>query len=378
MRCSAYIHIPFCSHKCDFCDFVAFAGVTNQEDEYCAVVCEEISTRLKALDAKPRLTSIFYGGGTPGLIKPSNISKIHSALLERTDLVPGAEVTLETTPQSINSAKAGEWIAIGINRLSVGVQSFRDDELLAIGRDHQRAQAVEGLEAAVDAGFRNVSVDLMYGLPTQVLSSWNESIKELLKLAQRLNYIQHVSAYALDLAANSPLKMRFPESSSSYPTEENFIAMYELLVSSLERAGFPQYEISNFSKPGFQSVHNLNYWNNGEYLGFGVGAHRYLGGYRSSNWRSLGRYLRDYMGNQTIELIEPSLRVREAIMLGLRRTDGIDLSRFAEEYGVNILEQFGKSIDKLKAGQFIEVDNDRLKLSSKGVPVSNSVIVEFI
>ncbi|PWT97931.1 MAG: hypothetical protein C5B53_07375 [Candidatus Melainabacteria bacterium] len=378
MDFSAYIHIPFCSHKCDFCDFVAFAGVTNQEDTYCQVVCEEISTRLEALDAKPRLTSVFYGGGTPGLIKPSNIFKIHNALLERTNLVSGAEVTLETTPQSITNAKASEWLAIGINRLSVGVQSFCDDELIAIGRDHNRAQAVEGLVTVVDAGFRNVSVDLMYALPTQVLASWKETIEELLRLAECLEYIQHVSAYALDLAANSPLKMRFPESSASYPSEENFIAMYELLIKSLSRGGFFQYEISNFSKPGFQSVHNLNYWRNGEYLGFGVGAHRYVGGYRTSNWRSLGRYLRDYMGNQTIELIEPSTRLREAIMLGLRMTDGIDLRRFSQEYGVNILEQFGQSIERLKAGDFIEVNNHQLKLSSKGVPVSNSIIAEFI
>lgn len=378
MDFSAYIHIPFCSHKCDFCDFVAFAGVTNQEDEYCEVVREEISARIKALGTKPRVTSIFYGGGTPGLIKPSNISKIHSVLLERSELVSGAEVTLETTPQSVSAAKASEWIAIGINRLSVGVQSFRDNELVAMGRDHNRTQAVDGLVAAVDGGFRNVSVDLMYGLPSQDLASWNETIADFLRLADELKYIQHVSAYGLDLAANSPLKMRIPESSSSYPTEEAFIAMYELLVSSLRDAGFFQYEISNFSKPGFQSTHNLNYWDNGEYLAFGVGAHRYVGGYRTSNWRSLGRYLRDYMGNQTIELIEPSLRIREGIMLGLRRTDGIDLRRFAQKYGVNILEQFRQSIELLKQGDFIEVDEDRLKLSAKGVPVSNSVIAEFI
>ena len=172
--------------------------------------------------------------------------------------------------------------------------------------------------------------------------------------------------------------MRFPMSSSSYPAEDQFIAMYELLVASLEHSQFVQYEISNFSKPGFQSVHNLNYWNNGQYLGFGVGAHRYTSGYRSSNWRSLSRYLRDYMGNQTNELINPSLRAKEAIMLGLRRREGIDLGRFAEEYGVNILKQFSQSIERLEAGNFIELVDGKLRLSSKGVPVSNSVIAEFI
>jgi oxygen-independent coproporphyrinogen-3 oxidase len=378
MQLSAYIHIPFCSHKCDFCDFVAFAGLTHLEDEYCRIVCEEIKTRLRVLDAKPSLTSIFYGGGTPGLISPSNISKIHSTLLSHALLVPGAEVTLETTPQAIDAVKASDWLAIGINRLSVGVETLNDSELSAIGRDHTRNQAIEGLATAVKAGFENVSCDLMYGLPTQDLDSWNNTIQDLLNLAHQLEYIRHISAYALDLAVKSPLLMRFPMSSSSYPAEDQFIAMYELLVASLEHSQFVQYEISNFSKPGFQSVHNLNYWNNGQYLGFGVGAHRYTSGYRSSNWRSLSRYLRDYMGNQTNELINPSLRAKEAIMLGLRRREGIDLGRFAEEYGVNILKQFSQSIERLEAGNFIELVDGKLRLSSKGVPVSNSVIAEFI
>lgn len=378
MVLTAYIHIPFCAHKCDFCDFVAFAGVDELEDEYCQIVCQEIAERLGGWQTKPDLAAVFYGGGTPGWIKPSNISKIHRTLATHACIAPGAEITLETTPHAVSKEKAADWRSIGISRLSVGVESFKDEELRAIGRDHDRAQAISGLETAVDAGFTNVSLDLMYGLPTQDVKSWQETLEDVLALDKRLKHVQHVSAYALDLSVNSPLRMRFSEASLAYPQEGQFIAMYELLVETLRQGGFCQYEISNFSKPGFQSSHNLNYWNNGEYLAFGVGAHRYVGGWRSSNWRSLSRYLKDYLGNQTNELVDPSTRVREAIMLGLRRMEGIDLDQFRQQYGVNILEDFAGAIERLRSGDFLRFENGKLSLSSKGVPVSNSVIAELI
>jgi oxygen-independent coproporphyrinogen-3 oxidase len=378
MILSAYIHIPFCSHKCDFCDFVAFAGLTHLEDQYCQIVCEEIGKRLNKLDTSPKLTSIFYGGGTPGLIKPTNISKIHDQLLSHAGLVEGAEITLETTPQAITSTKARDWLALGINRLSVGVESFLDKELSVIGRDHNRQEAIHGLNDAVAAGFVNVNCDLMYGLPTQDIESWQSSLQDLIALAEQLKHIQHVSAYALDLAANSPLRMRFPEGSSAYTQDSEFVAMYEALVDRLEQAGFEQYEISNFSKPGFQSTHNLNYWNNSEYLAFGVGAHRYIGGYRSSNWRSLHRYMEDCLGTETNEFIDQPTRVKEGIMLGLRKLAGIDVASFADVYGINLVERFPKQISALQSGGFLQLCDGKLRLTSKGVPVSNSVIMQFI
>lgn len=378
MILSAYVHIPFCSHKCDFCDFVAFAGLTHLEDEYCQVVVDEIIGRLKSLDTKPQLTSIFYGGGTPGLIKPANIAKIQEALLSRASLADNAEISLETTPQAINKVNAAEWLALGINRLSVGVESFQDNELQAIGRDHTRQQAIEGLTLAYEAGFVNVNVDLMYGLPTQDLDSWHRSLNDLCGLALSLPNIVHISAYALDLAHNSPLRLRFDPSSHTYADEIEFVAMYEALISTLKAEGYTQYEISNFSKPGFQSSHNLTYWNNSEYLAFGAGAHRYIGGWRSSNWRSFQRYMQDALGSETNEFIDPATRLKESLMLGLRKMSGINIATLSRDYGINIMERFAKEIETLQSGGFIEVLDGCLHLTTKGVPVSNSIIEQFI
>jgi len=379
MALSAYIHIPFCSHKCDFCDFAAFAGVDHLEDQYGEIVCEEIRLRMGNGSARPpELASIFFGGGTPGLVKPETLTRIKDTLIEFVPLAPKAEVCLETTPHAISSAKAHQWRASGINRLSIGIESLQDDELRSIGRDHTRDQALQGLEAACCAGFSNVSCDFMYALPTQTLESWKITLAEFIELTQRYPQIKHASAYGLHLAQNSPLYSRFPRGSSSYPDEELFEQMYFALVDRLESEGFQQYEVSNFARPGFESVHNFAYWNNSEYLAFGVSAHRYVGGVRSSNWRSLKRYMKDCLGDETREAIDLATRIREAIMLGLRLRSGVDLAAFETEYGYSLTDSLHKPLAKLQSGGFVEVAGGKLRITSKGVPVSNSIIAELI
>jgi oxygen-independent coproporphyrinogen-3 oxidase len=375
---SAYIHIPFCAHKCDFCDFAAFASVGHLEDAYCAIVCDEINKRIDQLEEKPTLTSVFYGGGTPGLIQPANIRRIQETLTKRVHLIDCAEITLETTPSAVTLDKAVDWLAIGVNRLSIGIESLIDSELKAIGRHGSVGEAIACLSAASSAGFNNINCDLMYGLPGQNLESWQRSLSGLISWAQRFQEIKHISAYALELAHNSPLLNRYPLDSRAYPQEDEFVEMYHALINTLSQADFQQYEISNFAKQGFQSRHNLNYWNNCQYLAFGVGAHRYINGMRSANFRQLRRYMEDNLGNETFEQIDGQIAVREAIMLGLRKMEGIDIESFALNYGINILERFDKQIAKLDSGGFIVLSDGKLKLSSKGVPVSNSVISEFI
>jgi oxygen-independent coproporphyrinogen III oxidase len=377
MIVSIYIHIPFCSYKCDFCDLAAVAGLSNLEDDYCQIVCNEIDSRLSQLDEKPNISSIFYGGGTPGLLESAKIAKIQTKLLNWVHLTDGAEITLETTPSAISQSKVSDWLALGINRLSIGLQSLEDSELLAIGRGHSSDQALSGICQAVEGGFTNVCCDLMYGLPTQTLASWEKSLSKLLKLSSELKYIQHISAYALSIAQNPPLLNRFPKNSSVYPDDDLYNQMYELLVLTLAESAFTQYEISNFSKTNYQSRHNLNYWSNREYQAFGMSAHRYLDGIRSSNWRSLTRYMRDFLGNETSEVIDRKTKMKEAIMLGLRLTAGIDLVAFEQEHGINLLNQFDRELKKLKSGNFLEVASGRLKLTSKAVLVSNLVISEF-
>jgi oxygen-independent coproporphyrinogen III oxidase len=377
MTISAYIHIPFCSHKCDFCDFAAFAGVNHLEDEYCTIICEEISQRLTLLPVDDQLSSIFYGGGTPGLIAPDNLRRIQNHLLSLISLAPSADIELETTPHSVTSAKAAAWLEQGITRLSIGVESLLDDELQSIGRDHTRAQAYAGIKTATDAGFENINCDLMYALPTQTLETWRRSLEDLLILAKANPAIKHLSAYSLHLAGNSPLFSRFPKDSSAYPNEELYVQMYELLIEMTAAYGFEQYEISNFCRPGYQSKHNLSYWNHTPYLAFGVGAHRYVDHTRSSNWRSLARYMKDPLGNETEEIITGDIRVKEAIMLGLRMRSGIDVDHFQATYGLDLVHKYAREIEKLIGGGFLQLNGKMLSITDRGVPVSNSVIAEL-
>jgi putative oxygen-independent coproporphyrinogen III oxidase len=373
MALSAYIHIPFCSHKCDFCDFTAFAGLDHMAKEYSWIVQQEIAGRVAREPNSTPLSSVFYGGGTPGLVPAEQIADIQRTLAEAVGLEDAAEVTLETTPQSITAEKAVQWQELGINRLSIGVQSFQDQELDAMGRGHSAAVALTGIETAVKSGFGNISCDLMYGLPRQTLDSWERSLDTALALK-----LPHMSAYGLTIAQNSPLLSRFPRDSAAYPQEDQFADMYELLVKKAESAGLRQYEISNFSRPGFESRHNYAYWNNEEYLAFGVGAHRYVNGVRSSNWRSLARYMKDWLGSETSEVISDSMRAKEAIFLRLRTREGIRLDDFRRQYGLDLRIQCKESLIRLQEGGFVQLTDERLALTQQGILVSNLVMAELI
>jgi oxygen-independent coproporphyrinogen III oxidase len=379
----AYIHIPFCSHKCDFCDFAAFAGVDHLTDEYEQVVLKEMDDRLTALGEKrgdlggERLKSVFFGGGTPGLVEPrvlgSMLAKLHSYIKPADD----CEITIETTPHAITRDKLREWESLGINRISVGVESFLDEELKAMGRDHYRQEAFQGLELACQSKVAVVGLDLMYGLPTQTLESFAKSLAAATDFASRFDNLLHVSAYGLHLADNSPLYSRFPKGTDAYPADNSYVEMFELLVETLEGAGFEHSEVSNFARPGRESRHNMAYWMNAEYLAFGVSAHRYLDGVRTSNWRSLKRYMRDWLGDETTDVIDEKTRCREAIMLGLRLRRGIELAAFEKEHGFDLAERFSAEIERFAQGGLMEKSEGRLFLTRKGVPVSNSVISAF-
>jgi oxygen-independent coproporphyrinogen-3 oxidase len=379
----AYVHIPFCSHKCDFCDFAAFAGLDHLTGEYEQVVLQEIDDRLEALREKrgepgeSRLHSIFFGGGTPGLVEPRVLGAMLEKLGSHIKPASDVEITLETTPHAITREKLAEWIDFGINRISIGVESFLDEELKAMGRDHTSAQAFQGLELACESGVDVVALDLMYGLPTQTVESFAQSLASATEFAAGYKNLLHVSAYGLHLAQNSPLYSRYPRGTEAYPADNVYVDMFETLVETLENAGFEHYEVSNFARPGKQSIHNLAYWNNAEYLAFGVSAHRYLDGVRSSNWRSLKRYMRDPLGDETVDVIDDETRCREAIMLGLRLRRGIDIASFANEYGFDLTERFSTEIERFSRAGLMEIADGRLILTRKGVPVSNSVIAAF-
>jgi oxygen-independent coproporphyrinogen-3 oxidase len=217
----------------------------------------------------------------------------------------------------------------------------------------------------------------MYGLPTQTLASWNDSLEQLFAATSKHQQIKHFSAYSLHLATQSPLYSRFPKDSQAYPGEDVWQDFFYSLVEKAANAGFEHYEVSNFARPGYRSRHNLSYWNNSPYLAFGVSAHRYVDGVRSSNWRSLAAYMKDYMGDETWEEITPPIRMKESIMLGLRLRAGIDLPAFEAEFGVNLRQKFSQQVDKLVDAGFLECADEHLKISQRGVMVSNAIISEF-
>ncbi len=369
---SAYIHIPFCAHKCDFCDFAVVTNLESRIPEYCQTVAKEIRERLSNKESSS-LDTVFYGGGTPGYIDPQELAQIHQTLIEYAGINKNAEVTLETTPNAITVEKASAWRDIGINRLSIGIESVNDHELTAMGRDHTRAQALLGVKAAQEAGFSNIAIDLMYGLPEQTLDSWQTCLEQTLSLG-----LPHLSAYALTLATNSPLLRRYPLGSPQMPDDDLSASMYEMLVDTALKAGLEQYEVSNFARPGFSSRHNLTYWQNDEYYGFGLSAHRYVDGTRSHNWRSFNRYLDDYLGHESLEVIDRETRVKEAIILGLRTTAGINLQEFETSYGVNLLSRFGEKIAEFTDQQLFYSSDNTLKLTRKGMLLSNLVLTEFV
>jgi oxygen-independent coproporphyrinogen-3 oxidase len=374
---SIYVHIPFCTHKCEFCDFAAFAGLSHMEDEYTAVLCSEIKSRLNNYQ-QPKIKTIFFGGGTPGLMSSANLQKIFQTLRSFVVLDDNAEVSLETTPHAVSSEKAASWKGLGINRVSIGIESFLDSELVAMGRDHSLAQALEGIELAAASGIEGLSLDFMYGLPQQNLESFEKTLDRAIELSKRWPQITHFSAYCLELSVNSALKSRFPDGHPAYPGEDDQVEMYHLLVRKLAEAGFNQYEVSNFAKRGFESRHNMTYWLNRPYFAFGVGAHRYVDGVRSSNSRSFMKYIRQPLADDIVELIDAETAAREALMLGLRMMAGIDLAMLCEEHGLDLLKTRKTELKMMQDEGLVQLSDGKLSLTQSGIPISNSIIATLI
>lgn len=419
---SVYIHIPFCSHKCHFCDFAAFAGLESRQEEYLNALLTEIDERLteyfqksdgpkdgsaqelgkgqEPFADKPVLETIFIGGGTPGLSPLEHLQSITKSLRRYFCFSTELEFSLETTPHAITAEKARGWREIGINRLSIGVESLHDFELKAMGRDHSRAEALLGIETASLAGIDNICLDFMYGLPEQTRSSFQATLLEAVSLSQQFP-IKHISAYGLEIAINSPLLLRYPRECPSYPDEETFVQMFDDLCQIMEEAGFMQYEVSNFAKPGFESRHNLTYWRNQPYFAFGVGAHRYVDCIRSANSKSFNAYVRNYRESEKIEEISPQEVWVEGLMLALRLRQGLDLDDFKKRYGIDLEEAKASPIKDLESAGLLEriskagkdgltrpaeeqglSDTEKpikfLRITRKGLPVMNSIIGALI
>lgn len=358
MAKSAYIHIPFCKSKCKYCSFVSF----NRPETitgYIFALLKDISDNYKGEELK----TLYFGGGTPSLIPIELLKKV----INKFKLTENAEVTLELNPDDATQEYLDGLKQIGINRLSIGSQTFNDEILKLIGRRHNSAQIVETVNLAKKVGFENISVDLIYGLPTQTLDKLSSDLEKFLELG-----IQHISTYGLKIETNSFWGKNPP----NVPDDDIQADMYELINQKLEQNGFFRYEVSNFAQKGFESRHNLNYWDNNEYYGFGVAAHGYLDGARYSNFTTLEEYLEKPSTHEIGHILSEEEKLEEEIFLGFRKTEGIDSERIKEKFDIDFETKYANVLKKYS--DYIERTQKGFALNLKGVLVSNIILAEFL
>ena len=384
-----YIQVPFCQTKCTYCNFHTGVVSPGRFAPYAHAVGKEIAFHrimkvaagINSLDTLlcegPVVDTVYVGGGTPSLLEPGILFTMLEYLPQSFDC-QWKEVTLEADPETIVAEKAAAWVAMGFNRISFGSQSFVDEELKTAGRMHRREDIYHAVPILRAAGIHNISFDLIAGLPKQTAASWRQSLTEAIALGP-----EHISIYMMEIDEGSRLGLEVLQSGSRYsardlPSEESTAEFYELAQLELKSAGYLQYEISNWAKPGFESRHNLKYWRREPYLGFGAGAHSFSGGQRWANRHDAAAYVESISeGNNAIESVDtltPALALEEEFFLGLRQLTGIDLSRIEREYGVSLSGKFSE----LAARGMVEKQGNILRLPAGKLSVSNEVIVELL
>lgn len=364
LKAGVYVHVPFCVRKCGYCDFYSCPGRGAADFEaYTQALIAAVRRETPCVAAD----TVYFGGGTPSLLGAERLCRILDAVGEIFDLTEGAEITLEANPLDLDEPE--RLVRGGFNRLSLGIQSAHDDELALLGRRHTFAQAVRTVREARAAGFANLSLDLMYGLPGQTLRAWRESLDAVTALAP-----QHVSCYALHLSEGVPLAARAEEC----PDDETQLAMYRTAAGLLDAAGLAQYEISNFAVPGFESRHNAKYWLGADYYGFGPGAHSFLGGVRYAAAPDLAAYLRSAPSGEPRQVVEaaPDGRV-EYVILRLRMTRGIDPADYEARFGRSF-EPLAAVLRRHVPHGLTACRDGRWQLTPEGMFVSNAILTELL
>ena len=361
-----YIHIPFCLRKCGYCSFYSERFSLEQKRNYLRFLRKEIALRQQNLELKPK--TIYLGGGTPSLLSAKDINSITDCF----DLFQIEEITLETNPISINKDYAKDIAAIPVSRISLGIQSFKDEELKLLGRLHNSAQGEAAYEILRKIGIKNISLDLMYGLPNQTLEDLQFTIEKFIQLEP-----EHISTYCLSLADDVPL---YPLK-SQIPMDEIVSDFYFLIREKLLDAGYVQYEISNFAKPEFESKHNLCYWDDKSYLGLGPAAAGYLNNARYTNPSDFDKYFQLIQSKhilKNLEKLNTEDHEKEFIFLSLRKTEGMNLKEFKLKFKMDFLKKYQKSVVKFQQQNLLEIENDFIRLTPDAYFVSNEIFAEFM
>ena len=373
-----YVHIPFCRAKCGYCDFSSYSGLEALFDGYTAALIREMAA-ARAQAAPARVRTLYLGGGTPTVLPPSLLVQILDAIRGTFSVDPEAEVSIEANPGTVDAETLALIRASGVNRLSLGVQSLDDGELRRLGRIHTAAEAVKAFQAARQAGFDNLSLDLIYGQPGQSLASWRASLEQALDLRP-----EHLALYALTVEEDTPLAAAIECHELPEPDADLAADMYELAQNMLVAAGLVHYEISNWARStSLLCRHNLIYWRNEPYLGLGAGAHSWLGGRRWSNTALPARYMEQVLGGEpyveTEEVIDPELEMGETMMLGLRLLEeGVSYERFRERFGLDLEQRYAGPLADLKQLGLLESDGERVTLTGRGRLLGNQVFLRFL
>lgn len=369
---SLYIHIPFCKQKCFYCDFPSYASIDYLREDYVNALCKEIEE--KVIDYK--IKSIFIGGGTPSYLETKEIAKLLKTI-SKLDLEEGLEFTMECNPGALEEEKLRTMIEGGVNRISMGLQAVQNSLLKDIGRIHTFKEFTENFNLARKVGFKNINVDLMFGLPNQSFDEWKESLETIASLNP-----EHISAYSLIVEEGTPFYKLWERNRLILPSEEDERRMYSETKDILKVKGYHQYEISNYSKEGYECYHNKVYWKSMNYLGVGSASTSFIDGKRIKNIENVKAYIDRIMDDKSIVLEENENskedNIEEFIFMGLRMIEGISKEEFKSRFKVDIYEMYSKEIKKnIENGLLLEVD-DRLKLTERGIEFSNLVMSDFI
>lgn len=396
-----YIHIPFCIRKCAYCDFLSFPAGEELREEYVKALCREIEswntggkTWLAGLrressrtdSSPPRVVSIFFGGGTPSLLEPGQIAGILEAVRKSFACSQHTEITMECNPGTLSDAKLRALREMGINRLSIGLQSASDTELKRLGRIHDLKTFEENYHAARDAGFTNINVDLMSALPGQTVQDWESTLARVVSLDPPP---EHISAYSLIIEEGTPFYAMYGEEGDcrgQLPSEEDERRMYRLTRDFLEPCGYHRYEISNYALEGYECIHNLGYWKRRDYLGFGLGAASCMDQIRWSNTRDMETYLRSFgqsgyvsdRARTQTQVLSRQEQIEECVFLGLRMTKGIDLEAFLREFGIGFRDLFGKKIEKLEKAGLLRICGGYARVTDEGFDLEGYVERELL
>ena len=371
-----YIHIPFCRQKCLYCDFPSWAGKEDQMQRYVDALTKEIRNRSREYSDRT-VVSVFFGGGTPTTLSIPMLEQLMQALFENWNIAEDAEITTEANPGTLDREMTDALKKMGFNRLSMGVQAWQNRLLKDLGRIHTIESFQENYKAVREAGFANVNTDLMFALPNQTMADWQETVKNMIAMNP-----EHISAYSLILEEGTPFYDKY-EKGELEPAEEDLDReMYHWAVDYMAEMGYEQYEISNFAKKGRQSCHNRIYWQAEEYLGMGLGSHSYMNGERFHNIYDLQEYIKAdgdvSLLKEDVEIITEEDALAEFMFLGLRLTEGVSFDRFRERFGQEMKNIYGSQIEELVRDGLLEEDETGIRLTRRGVDISNFVFEKFL